>query len=278
MANTTQLIDLINLVKTLRGAHGCPWDRKQTAQSIMACLVEEVYELVDAVESGAAADICEELGDVLFHLLFLVDLAEEKGQFSLDAVMTKIHAKMVRRHPHVFGDATVGTPEDVRRQWHTIKQNEKRAASASILSSIPKAMPALMRAYQVSDRAARTGFDWDDLPGVIAKVEEEWAELNDALARKELDAQQQEEALLEFGDLLFTLVNVARFANIHPESALTAATRKFEQRFRLIEDFLVAEGVEFEAVSRERWDRLWERAKTGVANKQNALGREAKGE
>jgi len=199
-------------------------------------LIEEMYELVEAIIRKDSNHVCEELGDVFFHILFITAIYKEKGIFDLEEVIGQVVEKMLRRHPHVFGNTRVENVEEVRKQWHHIKQTEKNdEPSTSVLSSVPKNLPALMRAYQVSERAARTGFDWDDINGVIAKTEEEWKEFkNEVYSDSEKETNLQKISL-EFGDVLFTLMNVARFAGIHPETALAESTNKFEKRFKFME-------------------------------------------
>ena len=256
---------IIGLIETLRGKNGCPWDRKQTPRTIVAYLLEEIYELVDAVESGSHADICEELGDVLFHILFLVCLFKEMARFDIQDVCDLNLEKMIRRHPHVFGDEKVDTADEVRARWQKIKMAEKPVAPvASILDSIPLNLPALMRAYRISDRAAKTGFDWDDISGVMQKVEEEWGELKKALSKDEGTPEHQHHLELEFGDVLFTLVNVARFAHVHPEFALRDSTKKFENRFKYMEKQIEKSGKNIESVSQKKMDALWEAAKSKI--------------
>jgi MazG family protein len=259
---TSTLKKLMQLVATLRGESGCPWDRKQTPRSMAVYLTEEVFELAEAIESGDRRAVCEELGDVLFQILFIVFLFEESGDFDIETVAHQNTAKMIRRHPHVFGDTTVANTEEVKQNWHAIKQSEKKnSAQGSALDSIPGKLPALLRAYRISERAARTGFDWDDLKGVMHKVEEEWSEFRAEVDRKPSDDQGRERLALEFGDILFTLVNVARFAHLHPETALAASTHKFEKRFRKMERMAGARQQTLETVSRQQWDRLWEEVK-----------------
>lgn len=255
------------LIETLRGEKGCPWDRKQTPQSMTLYLTEEVYELADAVESEDPDQICEELGDVLFQLLFIAKLFEEKGLFDIEDAAARIREKMIRRHPHVFGEATVKDAEDVRNRWHQIKRKEKNNSSReSLLDSIPPKQPALMRAFRISERAARTGFDWDDIAGVMEKTEEEWAEFRAEVAKQQdrgdADEGNTGDIALEFGDILFTLVNVARFARIHPETSLAAATRKFEDRFRHMEKMAAESGRSIDEVPRAEKERMWEKAKS----------------
>jgi tetrapyrrole methylase family protein/MazG family protein len=256
---------VIELIETLRGKSGCPWDRKQTPQTILAYFLEETYELMDAVDSDDPAEICGELGDVLFHIFFLISLFNEKGYFGIKDVVDQNVEKMIRRHPHVFGNGSVDSADDVRKQWHKIKMEEKNVSPAdSILDSIPANLPTLMRAYRISERAARTGFDWEDVSGVMEKVEEEWSEFKTELQRQKESEENQHRLALEFGDILFTLVNVARFANIHPEIALRDATNKFERRFRQMEKRIANSQRDIRSVSQKEKDALWEEAKDSI--------------
>ena len=251
------------LIQRLRGEDGCPWDQKQTPQSLAVYLIEEMYELVDAVSSGNVQSVCEELGDVIFQVLFLSELYSESDSFDLDTVVQHNVEKMIRRHPHVFGEKKVTSTADIRDNWHAIKKEEQKAnrrAQASVLDSIPASLPALMRSYRVSERAARTGFDWNDLTEVMAKVEEEWDEFKMAVQQIR-DEDSRHMAAVEFGDIIFTLSNVARFVGFHPETALTAAINKFEQRFQSMEQAFIRQGGELENASREEMDRAWETAK-----------------
>jgi tetrapyrrole methylase family protein / MazG family protein len=253
---------LINLIETLRGKTGCPWDQKQTPRSMSVYLIEEMYELVEAIIRDNKNHVCEELGDVIFHILFLTSIYKEKGEFSLEIVVDQVTEKMIRRHPHVFGNTTVENVEDVKKQWHHIKQSEKNDDSfTSVLSSVPKSLPALIRAYQISDRAARAGFDWDDINGVIAKAEEEWEEFKKELASDSPENTNLRKKSLEFGDVLFTLMNIARFAGIHPETSLAESTNKFEKRFRFMENEILKEGKHIDSVTKIEMNRLWDKAK-----------------
>ena len=258
------LDDVVALIQRLRGEDGCPWDRKQTPQSLSVYLIEEMYELVDAVASGNDEAVCEELGDVLFQVLFLAEMFAESGAFDLDTVVRRNVTKMVRRHPHVFGEKKLTSTAAIRENWHAIKQEEKKDnpgdRPASLLDSIPASLPALMRSYRVSERAARTGFDWNDMAEVMDKVEEEWREFRDAV-RQIRDDGSREQAAVEFGDIIFTLSNVARFAGFHPENALTAAINKFEKRFRHMEHAFKDQGGDIESATRGEMDRAWEAAK-----------------
>lgn len=256
---------LVNLIAKLRGTHGCPWDKQQTPQSIMPFLIEEAYELADAVASGDTDEICEELGDVLFQVLFLIRLFQEADLFDLTDVIARNMEKMIRRHPHVFGAETAATSQEVKTRWHQIKMTEKsRTLEDSILDSVPSSMPALMRAYRISEKAARVGFDWDDVAGVTAKVEEEWCEFNDAVSARRSEAREYPSVALEFGDILFTLVNVARFVQVHPETSLIGSVKKFEKRFRYMEKAINAQGRTMASMSKSELNDLWEMAKSKV--------------
>ncbi|MEA1947913.1 MAG: nucleoside triphosphate pyrophosphohydrolase [Thermodesulfobacteriota bacterium] len=260
-----EINSIIDLIEILRGENGCPWDRKQTPGTIAVYLLEEVYELVDAIESKDPDGVCEELGDVLFHILFLSGLFREMGHFDIKDVIDFNVEKMTRRHPHVFGNERVDSVEEVRARWHQIKKEEKSLAkNASILDSVPVGFPALMRAYRVSERAAKTGFDWNDISGVMQKVEEEWSELKTVLKRENRSPKDQDLLVLEFGDVLFTLVNVARFAHIHPETALRNSIKKFEKRFKYMEKLITESRRNIESVPQVEKDELWEEAKANL--------------
>lgn len=258
---------VIELIETLRGEQGCPWDKEQTPRSIVRYLIEEAYELMDAILSGKTEDICEELGDVLFLVLFLACQYQEMKAFRIHRMIQNNLEKMTRRHPHVFGTATADTPEAVRKRWQRIKSSEKanRSKAASILESIPNRLPALMRCYRISERAARTGFDWQDLSGVIQQAEEEWHEFKRELL-PEADEKRRDAVALEFGDVLFTLVNVARLAKIHPEESLALATRKFETRFKRMEELARENHRSFDSLSFEEKHVLWDKAKQELSD------------
>lgn len=260
-----RLEGVMRLVECLLGENGCPWDRKQTPGTLTVYLVEEVFELVDAIESEDPAAVCEELGDVLFQLVFVARLFEQAGHFSMEDAIRRNTEKMIRRHPHVFSDAQATTAEGVRQRWREIKKAEKgKKQGVSVLDSVPAKLPALLRAYRVSERAAQTGFDWDDLKGVMEKVKEEWAEFSEAAVEIEQDRSAAE---MEFGDLLFTMVNLARLAKIHPERSLSRAVRKFERRFREMEQMAGQAGREIDAVPRQEKEALWEAAKRSAGEK-----------
>lgn len=247
---------VFDLIKTLRGENGCPWDKKQTTDSMMVYLLNEAYELQDAIKSGDPSEILDEAGDVLFQLLFIISVYTEENRFSFSDVIKNNLEKMIRRHPHVFGNEKAETAEKVKENWEKIKEKEKESSFKSIIDSVSSGMPSLGRAFLISEKVGKAGFDWDDIEGVKEKVTEEWAELNEALKEN-----NPENITLEFGDLLFTLTNVARFAGIHPESALAASVNKFEKRYRYMEKTLFNTGKDLISISRQEIDTLWEQAK-----------------
>ena len=252
---------LVALIERLRGEGGCPWDQKQTPTTMTRYLIEEAYELVDAILAGNPEAVCEEAGDVLFQLLFVLHLFGEAGHFSVQDVIDKNLAKMVRRHPHVFGDTTAKTADKVSENWDRIKRGEKgHQQDDTILGSIPKSLPALLRAAIVSERAAKTGFDWDDLAGVMTQAMDEWQEFSAELHADDGGAKG-DKAAMEFGDVLFTMVNVARFAGIHPETALIRSIQKFEKRFNYLEKQAREAGRPVENLTFSEMHSLWDEAK-----------------
>jgi tetrapyrrole methylase family protein/MazG family protein len=222
---------LISLVKSLRGQPGCPWDKKQTPKTMLIYLIEEMYELADAIESNCAEEVREELGDVLFHIVFITRLFQETGRFSIYDVARDITEKMIRRHPHVFGAARVDNTDEIRQNWYQIKQNEKKQfKKESVLDSVPINLPALMRAYRIGERTARCGFECEDRESLLDKLNSEFEQLRSSIANDQSDRISN-----DFGNLLFSLVNLARLSKIHPESALSGAVKAFEKRFRKME-------------------------------------------
>ena len=225
-------------------------------------LVEEIYELIDAIESENTTDICEELGDVLFHVFFISTIFREMGYFDIKDVVRKNMGKMILRHPHVFDNIKIDSPDKVRKQWQQLKAIEKKHENKeSALDMLPQRLPALMRAYKISEKVAGTGFDWNDISGVIQKMEEEWSELKCAISEKNETGNNQDNLILEFGDLLFVLVNLARFSNIHPETALSGAIKKFERRFKQMEKIISKTGKNIKSLSADEMDMVWEEAK-----------------
>ncbi len=246
---------LREIVARLRAPDGCPWDREQTHESLRGALLEETYELVDAIDSADDANLREELGDVLLHVVMHAQMADERGAFSFDAVVGEICEKLIRRHPHVFGDQTAADSTEVLRQWEQIKRAEK-GERKSVLDGMPRALPALMRAQNTQKKAARVGFDWAQAQDVIAKIEEELGELRAAMA-----ANAPAEIAEEAGDLLFSVVNLTRKLGLDGEMTLNAATDKFARRFRAIEQAAAAQGRRVEECSAEELNELWERHK-----------------
>ena len=257
----SKLVSLRALMRTLRApVDGCPWDRAQTFATLVPHTLEEAYEVADTIERGNLADLPVELGDLLFQVIFYCQLGEEQGLFSFDDVMQVLEHKLRRRHPHVFGDATVADAAAVNAQWEESKADERRAAKptaqVSELDDVAASLPALTRAGKLQKRAARVGFDWPDVAGAWAKLEEELAELARATVARSPPAIAE-----ELGDLLFAAVNVARHLAVDPEAALRLANRKFERRFRFIERQLAVRGMTVAATDAELLDELWEVAK-----------------
>ena len=250
--------ELLAIIARLRGPDGCPWDRTQQKADIGRYLIEEAYEVLDALELSSPENVREELGDLLFQILFLARMAEEAGEFNIAGVLTEIIAKMIRRHPHVFGDATVATVEEVRTNWERIKTEveHKERKKSPLCDGIPRSLSTLARAQRITTRAAEAGFDWPDAAGVLNKVEEEVAEFRAALETKDPKRMQD-----EAGDLLFTLVNLCRFVRVDAEAALRSSLRKFIDRLSHIERKLAAEGKTPEETSPADLDRIWEEAK-----------------
>lgn len=232
-SNGNSFKELVALVESLRGEDGCPWDQKQTPRTMLIYLLEEIYELADAIETRHVAAVKEELGDVLFHIVFMARLFEEKGDFSIADVARGITAKMIRRHPHVFGAANVQNTEEIRQNWHKIKQAEKKQLEKpSILDSVPRNMPALMRTYQLIERIARSGFERKNRDSLLTGLKSEFDQLIGAVENNDTGRLFD-----DFGNFMFSLVNLAQLLKIHPETALSGAVRTFEKRFRkLAED------------------------------------------
>jgi len=254
-----KLNELLSIMERLRAPGGCPWDREQSKESIVPFIIEEAYEVVAAIDARSPDNLKEELGDLLFQIIFICQLAREEGSFTMEEVMEGSIEKMVRRHPHVFGDVKAETSQEVLKNWAEIKKTEKAGRNdveQGCLSGIPDQLPALLRAHKVSGKAARVGFDWNDVEGAFGKVEEEIGEFRAAL--KEHDGAAMEE---EFGDILFTLVNVGRFAGINPENALRKTVGKFIRRFHYVEDELKKKGEELSSASPEEMELLWKEAK-----------------
>jgi tetrapyrrole methylase family protein/MazG family protein len=246
---------LMEIMAALR--KGCPWDRKQTPATLKSYILEEAYEVLEAVDEKDPAKIKEELGDLLFQIIFEAHIFSERGEFEMKDVLTGIAEKMIRRHPHVFGEMRLKTPEEVIDKWQEHKKKEGKLAR-SVLEGIPASLPALLRAQKVQKRAARVGFDWERVEDVAEKLDEEIKEFKKAVKKKKANRDEVEE---EFGDILFSLVNVARFAGVNPEDALRKTTAKFITRFKHIEKRAKEKGFKLEEMSLKDMDALWDEAK-----------------
>jgi len=244
------LLQLVALVERLRSEQGCPWDRQQTPSSLIPYMLEEAYEVIESIEAGDPQALKEELGDVLLHVVFQSCIAEEQQQFTLAASIQTVVQKLIRRHPHVFGDARVQNTAAVRQRWEAAKQREK--GRESLLDGVPRTLPALARARRVQEKAAAVGFDWPDIVAVWAKVNEELEELRTAHAATDPEAIAE-----EFGDVLFSLVNLGRFLHLSAEDALRQAIAKFEYRFHGIEQELARRGRRIDEASLEEMDAIW---------------------
>jgi tetrapyrrole methylase family protein / MazG family protein len=247
---------LRRIIADLRGPNGCPWDKKQTHMSLKKYLIEEAYELIEAINNEDIDHMVEELGDVLLQVMLHAQIGEDDGYFSIEDVISGISEKMVRRHPHVFGDIVAEDEEAVLKNWQEIKQQEKGTMPASLLEGAGKGLPHLLKAAELQKEAAKTGFDWPDIKPVIEKVKEELAEFEEALSGKKREEQEQ-----EFGDILFALVNVARHYGIDPEEALFRTNQKFTRRFAYIEQKVAESGRPFTDFTLEDLDSFWEEAK-----------------
>jgi XTP/dITP diphosphohydrolase/tetrapyrrole methylase family protein/MazG family protein/ATP diphosphatase len=258
--------ELVEIIKKLRAPGGCPWDRKQTLETLKEYVIEESYELIDAIDSRDVKNICEECGDLLLQIVFIAQIAAENGWFEVQEIIESLCDKLKRRHPHVFGDLKVRDSEEVRRNWDMIKlqERESKKEEPSRLTGIPRSMPALLRAYAIQERAAKVGFDWekDNLDPIWAKIDEEIREL-----RKALDEGDAGEVKEEIGDLLFAVVNLSRHIGVNPEEALQGANEKFSARFRFIEESVEGKGRSFDEYSLDELETLWQSAKKAQRTK-----------
>ncbi len=249
--------ELLHIMSRLRGEQGCPWDQKQDHRSIKPCLIEETYEVVEAIEEGSAVKLTEELGDVLLQVVFHAQIGKDEQTFQITDVIKTLNEKLVRRHPHVFADVQLDTAEAVLANWEAIKKKEKgEQQDSSLLQGIPKNIPGLLRAHRIQERVARVGFDWERIDGLFAKIDEELEEFKAAYREG-----GEEEINDELGDLFFMLVNLARFVEKDPESALHSTINKFVKRFNYIERALLEKGVGLEEASLEVMEELWQEAK-----------------
>ena len=256
-----ELERLEEIMRTLRSEHGCPWDREQSHWTLRPYLLEEAYEVLEAIEENSPAHLREELGDLLLQTVFHAQLAAEAEQFNLTAVLQELNAKLIRRHPHVFAEGEATSAEGVVATWEQIKAKEKGSARSSALSGVPTTLPALMHAEKTQAKAARVGFDWPGIEGPLAKVQEEAAELVEAWEAGAQDEEGRRKLEEEYGDLLFSLVNLARFLKIRPELALRRSTEKFTRRFRRLEERVALEGQELSSLTLEEMDAIWEEEK-----------------
>ena len=252
-----QFNTLVGIIARLRAPDGCPWDRKQTHASLRENLLEECYEVLEALDEGDSSRLCDELGDLLMQIIFHAQIATEAGEFKLGDVLRSINAKLIHRHPHIFGTIKVKSAEEVTQNWQDLKR-EEREADTSLLDSVPRQMPALGYSQEIQHRAAQAGFDWEDVDGVIDKLVEEVSEFK--------GAESQEHRAREFGDLLFTLANIGRRLGIDLETALREANRRFYKRFTYMEELCRQRGLDFAKLSFAEQNALWEEAKRGVGD------------
>ena len=257
MGKHADIQKLVELVERLRGENGCPWDREQTRETLKPMLIEEAYEVLDALDATDPLELKEELGDLLFQVVFHAQIASERGEFQLADIIDRLHDKMVRRHPHVFGDADLKTAGEVLRNWEDIKAAERASKQQHrVLDDVPVGLPALARAAKLTKRAARVGFDWPSTDEVFDKLDEEVAELRAEIAAGDLDKARE-----EMGDLLFVVANLARKLGVEPEDALRGANAKFVRRFGFIEAELAKDGRSPEQSDLAEMDGLWDAAK-----------------
>lgn len=261
-ASGEQFDALVQIMERLRADNGCPWDREQTRETLKPFLIEEAYEVVEAIDEGDPKHLMEELGDLLFQVVFHAQVAAERREFTIGQVLAATADKMVRRHPHVFGDSTASTTREVLEQWEELKREERNAVAAipaSALDGVPRELPGLLRAQRLQDKASRTGFDWPEISGAMAKVEEELGELKEAIGSAVPEAVEE-----ELGDVLFSLVNLARFLNLSAEDAIRKSITRFATRFQYMEEAVQGDGRRLKEMSIEEMNRLWEEAKNHV--------------
>ncbi len=245
---------LIEVIEKLRDKeNGCPWDLKQTHESLIPNFIEELYESVEAIENKDFQHLSEELGDLLLHIVMQVQIAREENRFKMEDVLTQINDKLIRRHPHIFGDGHATDADGVKMNWERIKLEEKKHSRTSAIDGIPQIMPALIVAQRMQEKAASVGFDWPDIAPAVAKLEEEVKEFQEAYENKDIEEMQN-----ELGDMLFSIVNIARKSGFDTESALRRTINKFESRFKKVEDHFVNNGKDMLNASLEQLDEIWE--------------------
>jgi MazG family protein len=256
--NNKSFNNLVEILRALRAPGGCNWDRAQTSQSLLPYMIEETYEAIEAADAGQHARLKEELGDLLLHIIFQAEIAEEQGLFNIGDVIASVTEKMIERHPHIFSERRDLTPEQVRENWEAIKLSNRQSKESpkTVLSGVPKTMPALLKAFRVQEKAAQFGFDWERTEDVLDKIDEELAEFREALSENNSAAIRE-----EFGDLLFSLVNFARWTQIEPETSLNATIQKFTDRFDKMEKSLKSEGFTMKQASLALMEQHWQRAK-----------------
>jgi len=252
----SQFNTLLDIISRLRAPDGCPWDREQTHASLREDLLEECYEVLEALDEGDSGKLCDELGDLMMHIVLQTQIATESGEFKLEDVLTSINTKLIHRHPHIFGSQKVRDAGEVAHNWEVLKR-EERGVDTSMLASVPRQMPALSYSQEIQRRVARVGFDWEDINGIIDKLSEEVKEFKQAT---------DEQKAQEFGDLLFVLVNIARRLGIDSEAALREANKRFYRRFIYMEGICHQRGLNFAELSFDEQNALWEEAKREVEN------------
>ncbi len=249
--------DLVRLMTRLRGPEGCPWDREQSLSDLKPFVIEEAYEVVDAIDRDDRGSLLEEVGDLLLEAVFIAEITREEKSFDIYDSITAIHDKLVRRHPHVFGDVEAGDAEQVLVNWEKLKNEERKAENKSVLAGVPQSLPALLKASRLTEKAARVGFDWRRTEDVFDKIDEELTELREAV-----EGGDTASIAGEIGDLLFTIANIARKLEINPEEALQSTNRKFMRRFESMESAVRATGRNLDELNLEEMDRLWDDAKS----------------
>lgn len=259
--------DLIDVMAKLRSPGGCKWDLEQTNKTLRPYIIEEAYEVIEAIDDGSMNKLREELGDLLLQIVFHSQLTKEEGAFDITDVIHEVTEKMIRRHPHVFGDLNVVSSREVIENWEKIKSKEKQHAKRDSHINFPKGMPALALAQKIQGQAARVGFDWPDVGGALEKVIEELEEFFDAWHKGDTIEREK-----EFGDILFAIVNLARFLDIEAEAALASTNRKFVERFRFIEKRVAERGMNFDELTLEEMDRIWDEAKENFKKKKENKG------
>ncbi len=256
--------ELLNIMKRLRSEKGCPWDRAQTIDSLKPFLIEECYEVIDAIEEGDSVKIQEELGDLLYQIVFLAQIGQEEGRFDILKILRSISQKMIRRHPHVFSDDSAENASEVLIKWEKIKKKEsdekKEKGSSSVLNGIPKGLPGITYAHRVQDKASRVGFDWQKIDEVLEKLDEEILEFKKSLKEEDKDRWES-----ELGDILFTVVNIARFLGLEPEGSLRKAATRFVNRFKLMEKMILERGGVLKELNLDELDKYWELVKTEIS-------------